>query len=76
MFPDMGDRETFEQTLKITNISATMHVSYTFGQGFSLAKYLNLFLDRVNCMYIYIFSVLFDTGGFFTSHQICIELGC
>jgi hypothetical protein len=21
MFPDMGDRETFEQTLKITNIS-------------------------------------------------------
>jgi hypothetical protein len=46
MFPDVGDRETFEQTLKITNISATMFL--TFGQGFSLTKYLNLFLDRVN----------------------------
>ena len=58
MFPDVGDRETFEQTLKITNISTTMFL--TFGQGYSLAKYLNLFLDRVNRMYIYIFSVLFD----------------
>ena len=51
MFPDVGDRGTFEQTLKITNISAT--VCLTFGQGFSLAKYLNFFLDRVNRMYIY-----------------------
>jgi hypothetical protein len=68
MFPDMGDRETFEQTLKITNISATMFL--TFGQGFSLAKYLNLFLDRV---YIYISSVLFDTGGFFTSHKFVLN---
>jgi hypothetical protein len=77
MFPDMGDRETFEQTLKITNISATMFL--TFGQGYSLAKYLNLFLDRVNRMYIYIFSVLFDHSlievGFYLT-QICIELGC
>ena len=46
MFPDVGDRETFEQTLKITNI---------YFQGFSfLAKYLIFFLDRVNRMYIYI----------------------
>jgi hypothetical protein len=58
MFPDVGDRETFEQTLKITNISTTMFL--TFGQGYSLAKCLNLFLDRVNRVYIYIFSVLFD----------------
>ena len=62
MFPDVGDRETFEQTLKITNISATMFLTY--GQGFSLARYLNFFLDRVNRMYIYILSVLFDTGEF------------
>jgi hypothetical protein len=62
MFPDVGDRETFEQTLKITNISATMFLTY--GQGFSLARYLNVFLDRVNRIYIYIFSVLFDTGEF------------
>ena len=41
MFPDVGDRETFEQTLKITNISATMFLTY--GQGFSLARYLNFF---------------------------------
>jgi hypothetical protein len=68
MFPDMGDRETFEQTLKITNISATMFLM--FGQGFNLAKYLNLFLDRV---YIYVFSVLFDTGGFFTSHKFVLN---
>jgi hypothetical protein len=27
MFPDMGDRETFEQTLKIMNISATMFLT-------------------------------------------------
>jgi hypothetical protein len=58
--------EPFEQTLKIANTSATMFL--TFGQGFSLAKYLNLFLDRVNHMYIYIFSVLFDTGGVFLPH--------
>jgi hypothetical protein len=76
MFPDVGDRETFEQTLKITNISATMFLTFGQGQGFSLAKYVNLFLDRVNRMYIYIFSVLFDTGGFFYLTQICIELGC
>ena len=63
MFPDVGDRETFEQTLKITNISATMFLTY--GQGFSLAKYLKFFLDRVNRMYIYILSVLFDTGEFY-----------
>jgi hypothetical protein len=63
MFPDVGDRETFEQTLKITNISATMFLTY--GQGFSLAKYLKIFLDRVNRMYIYILSVLFDTGEFY-----------
>ena len=37
MLPDVGDRETFEQTLKITNISATVFLTY--GQGFSLAKY-------------------------------------
>ena len=78
MFPDVGDRETFErQTLRITNISARMFLS--FGQGYSLAKYLNLFLDRVNRMYIYIFSVLFDHSliqvGFYLT-QICIELGC
>ena len=72
MFPDVGDRETFEQTLKFTNISATMFL--TFGQGFSLAKYLNLLLDRVNRMYIYIFSVLIDTGGFFTSHKFVIRM--
>ena len=67
MFPDVRDRETFERTLKITNISATMVLTFGQGQGqgFSLAKYLNVFLDRVNRMYIYIFSVLFDTGGFF-----------
>jgi uncharacterized membrane protein len=33
-----GRQETFEQTLKITNISAKMFL--TFGQGFSLTKYL------------------------------------
>jgi hypothetical protein len=54
-----------------TNISATMFL--TFGQGFSLAKYLNLLLDRVNRMYIYI-SVLIDTGGFFTSHKFVIRM--
>jgi hypothetical protein len=65
MFPDVGDWETFEQTLKITNISATMFLTFGQGQGFSLAKYSNMFLDCVNRMYIYIFSVLFDTGGVF-----------
>ena len=74
MFPDVGDWETFEQTLKITNIPATMFLTY--GQGFSLARYLNFFLDRVNRMYIYILSVLFDTGEFLRRAQICIELGC
>ena len=53
MFADVGDRETFEQTFKITNF--------------------NLFLDRVNCMYIYIFSILFDAGGFFTSHKFVLS---
>jgi hypothetical protein len=47
--------------------------AFTFGQGFTLAKYLNLLLDRVNRMYIYIFSVLFDTGGFFTSHKCVLN---
>ena len=73
MFLDVGDRETFEQTLKMTNISTTMFLTY--GQGFSLARYLNFFLDRVNLMYIYILSVLFDTGEFYVA-QICNELGC
>jgi hypothetical protein len=62
MFPDVGNRETFEQILTITNISATIFLTY--GQGFSLARYLNFFLDRVNRMYIYILSLLFDTGEF------------
>ena len=53
MFPDVGDRETFEQTLKITNSSATMFLTY--GQGFSLARYLNFFLDRHSCeSYVYL----------------------
>jgi hypothetical protein len=34
MFPDVGDWETFEQTLKITNISATMFLTFGQGQGF------------------------------------------
>ena len=55
MFPDVGDRETFEQTLKITNISATMFLTY--GQGFSLAKYLNFFVDRVTESYVYLYTL-------------------
>jgi hypothetical protein len=73
MFPDVG--ANIEQTLKITNISGTMFLTFGQGQGFSLAKYCSL-IDRVNRMYIYIFSVLFDTGGFFYLTQICVELGC
>ena len=57
MFPDVGDRETFEQTLKITNISATMFLTFGQGQGFSLAKYLNLFLDRTCESYVYLYII-------------------
>ena len=74
MFPDVGDRETFEQTLKITNISATMFLTFGQGQGFSLAKYLNLFLDRVNCMYIFIYSPsCLIQVGFFTSQKFVLN---
>ena len=58
--------------LKITNIPATLFL--TFGQGFKFSEIFHLFLDRVNCMYIYfLFSVLFDTGGFFTSHKFVFQ---
>ena len=58
--------------LKITNISATLFLM--FGQGFKFSEIFNLFLDRVNCMHIYfLFSVLFDTGGFFTSHKFVLN---
>jgi hypothetical protein len=62
MFPDVGDRETFEHTLKITIFPRQCFSR--LAKALVISEIINLFLDRVNCMYIYILSVLFDTGGF------------
>ena len=78
MFPDMGDRETFEQTFKITNISATMFLNllYMYSHMALVLRiiYFHLFLDCVNCiicMYIYISNF----GGIFSQLYTCFAWG-
>ena len=49
MFPDVGDRETFEQTLKITNISATMFLKAHLHGTISCIRFLySGVCDRIN----------------------------
>ena len=70
MFPDMGDRKTFETNHEYFRDN----VPYVWSR-LQFSEIFHLFLDRVNCMYNYTFCVLFDTVGFYFT-QICIELGC
>jgi hypothetical protein len=55
----MGDRKTFETNHEYFRDN----VPYVWSR-LQFSDIFHLFLDRVNCMYNYIFCVLFGTGGF------------